>query len=378
MWKLATDVSFTISPNQVNSDTRDNIGEKTLLFGSDDIFMDMTQSHSVHLAIDGEFLPDISVQNNELTSREKTQIFSGDDGSMDMTFSHTSRMANVPEFPTSLESHVENKNASSSVSCLDPDFENFLSSLFKPNGSSANPEDDRATTSAGTFSEDTNTSLLQVKAPRSHVDKENLPPALQKEKSCSASRKRGPSRGPPAGDEPMDMTQSHTVTVSGGLPTSPTHSQIHGKKGHISTQEEKQMEALCMYSLQCTDFSFKPATASVSTTTLPDSCVLGSSSDPARTNTSSVSFLSKRDGQTFHVSSSSGEGVWQEDDVTMDMTEAPTRFITGWKDDQVFLPSQNQKQGNQEISEKASSTADSAGTKPFKIKILILFVNDEH
>lgn len=361
-------VSFLISPDQVNLDTRDYIGDKTVVFGSDDAFMDMTQSHSVHLAADAELLADISVHSNELASREKTQIFTADDGSMDMTLSHTSRMASVPEFLPRQESRVDNKNTSSSVASLDPDFENFLSSLFKPNSSSANPEDVKATTSAGTSPEETNASLLQIKVPKCHVDKENQPPAHLMDKSLIASRRRGLSPGngtmdvTKAGDELMDMTQSHTVTVSGGSLAPPTNSQMRGKKGRTSSQEEKQKESLCMSSTKCTDFAFKAAAAGVSTATLPDVGLLGSGSDLARMKSSSVSFLSKGDGQTFNAASSPGGGVGGEDNVTMDITEAPTRFISGWNDDEVFLSSQNQKKEEQEIPEKAPSSVSSAGT----------------
>lgn len=336
------------------------------MFGSDDAFMDMTQSHSVHLAADAAFLPDISVHNNELANREKTQIFSADDGLMDMTLNHTSRMVGVPEFPTSLECRMEKKRQSSSVSCLDPDFENFLSTLFKPHGSSANPEDARATT-AGTLSEETNVSLPQIKAAKCDVDKENQPPP----RSFSASRKRDPSSGSGtmdvtrAGDESMDMTQSHTVTVSGGLPVP----SAHGKIGHISTQEGNQMGSLCISSTKCTDFGFKFSAAGVSTTILPDSRLLGSSSDPARTKTSSISFLSRSDGRAFQTSSGSGGGGGPEDDdVAMDMTEVPTRFIRGWNKDKFFPQFQNQKE--QEIPEKVSLTANSAGTNSFQFNFL--------
>lgn len=330
------------SPEQVNLDTRDYIGDKTVVFGSDDAFMDMTQSHSIHLAADAELLA------NKLASRERTQIFTADDGSMDMTLSHTSRMASVPEFPPSLESLVQNKNPSPSVVCLDPDFENFLSSLFKPSGSGANPEDARATTP-----EEKNAPLLQIRATKCHVDKENQPPANLMEKSLTESRRRGPSTGKgimdvtKAGEEFMDMTQSHTVTVSGGPPAPPTGIPTRGKEGLISTEEEKQKENV---------FGFKAAVAGASTAALPDCGLLGHSSDSARKKSSS--------GQTFNVASSSAGGVFgREDEVTMDMTEAPTRFITGWNDDQVFLPSENQKKEEKEIHEKAASSSfNSAGT----------------
>lgn len=317
------------------------------MFGTDDAFMDMTQSHSVHLAAGAELFSDISPHNNETGSREKTQVFAADDGSMDMTLSHTSKMATVPGFLPSLESSVENKSTSSSVACLDADFEDFLASLFKPSSSSANPEDTRAATSAGTSSEEANSPLLQTKGPKCHVDKENQPPAHLMEKSLKASRKRGLSSGSwamdatKAGDEFMDMTQSHTVTVTGGPLAPPTHSQERGAMRRISTQEEKQKETRPTSSTECPDFGFKAAVAGIYATSVPG----GGPDPPARMKTSSVSFLSKGG----------------EDDVTMDMTEAQTRFITGWNDDKVFLPSQSQQKDDREIPEKPSSS-NSAGT----------------
>lgn len=330
------------------------------MFGTDDAFMDMTQSHSVHLATGADLFSDMSLHNNQTTSREKTQIFAADDGSMDMTLSHTSKMATVPGFLPSLESNVENKSKSSSVACLDADFEDFLASLFKQSSSSANPEDTRAATSSGTSSEEANSSLLQIKAPKSHVDKENQPPAPLMERSLKAIRKRGPSSGSGAmdvtraGDEFMDMTRSHTVTVTSEPLASPTRSQMRGKMRHVSTQEEKQKETYPMSSNKCADFGFK---AAVFTTSVPGS----GSETPARMKTSSVSFLSKGDGQTFDAATSTGGGVAREDDVTMDMTEAKTQFITGWNDDQVFLPSQSQQKDHHEILDKPSSS-NSAGT----------------
>lgn len=329
------------------------------MFGTDDAFMDMTQSHSVHLAAGAELFSDIPPHNNETAGREKTQVFAADDGSMDMTLSHTSKMATVPGFLPSLESSVENKSTSSSVACLDADFEDFLASLFKPSSSSANPEGTRAATSAATSSEEANSPLLQTKAPNCHVDKENQPPAHLMEKYLKASRKRGPSSGSgamdatKAGDEFMDMTQSHTVTVTGGPLAPPTHSQVRGAMRRISTQEEKQKETRPTSATECPAFGFKAAVAGVSTTSGPG----GGPDPPTRMKTSSVRFLSKGDGQTLNAAASAGGG----DDVTMDMTEAQTRFITGWNDDKVFLPSQSQQKDDRETPEKPSSS-NSAGT----------------
>lgn len=337
-----------------NCDTRSNIGEKTVLFGADDAIMDMTQSHSVHLATDAEFFTDISV-HNETSSKEKTQIFAADDGSVDLTFSHTSKMAIVPGFQASLEANLENKKTPSSLACLDTDFENFLASLFKSSSSSSNPEEIRATNSAKSSLKETNTSHLLSKIPKSHVDKENQPPAHLIEKSFNASRERGPSPGngtmdlTKAGYELMDITQSDTVSVTSESLVSQIHSQICGNVRHISTQGEKQNESYPMPSSKCTDSDFRPTVTGISKANVP-----GSSLDPARMKTSSGSFLSRINGQTFSVASSSSGGVDREDNETMDITKAETRLITGWSEDDVFLPRQNQKKEDRDIHGKPS------------------------
>lgn len=349
------------SSHQENFDSRDNLGEKTVMFGSDDAFMDMTQSHSVHIATDAQLFADISMHNNETTSKEKTRSLAADDGSMDMTLSHTGKMSGVAGFPPDVELIAENKNAPvTSVASLDPDFENFLASLFKPGSSSTNPENKRVTTSAGTSSEDSNTSLLQSRASKCHVDKENQPLAFLMEKSFNAPRKRGLSPGTGAvdvtktGAEFMDMTQSHTVHITGDLPDPQTQSQRNGKIRPNSAQEEKQKEAFPISSTFCSDFNFKHAVTGVSTTS-----VLGSHPDPTTRKTFSANSVNKADGQIFNAALSGGAG--REDDVTMDMTEAQTGFIMGWNDDQVFPLSQNQKKEEHEIAEKRPSSS-SAGT----------------
>lgn len=187
------------------------------MFSTDDAFMDMTQSHTINIANDADILADISLQNFDIlpTSRDKTVMFSADEGSMDMTLSHTMNMTSgLVSLPTSrnMDLSTENRNISSSVPCLDAGFENFLASLFKPNGTSINP--------AGTTTKETNSSLAQIKTQQSDVDKENQAPmsvSAVMEKSLNTSRKIGElSYGSPlCPTDDMDLTEAQTGCIRG-------------------------------------------------------------------------------------------------------------------------------------------------------------------
>lgn len=181
------------------------------MFSPEDASMDMTLSQTINIANDAELLADISLQNNETltTNRERTMIFAADDGSMDMTFSHTGNISSMPGFlPTSLDLNAEKKNMPSSM----PGFENFLASVFKPSGSSSNPENTRVTSPAGASSEQANNPLTQIKTPKSN--KENQSPAFVAavmEKSLNASRKMDQSHGNifwTKNNATMDMTKA--------------------------------------------------------------------------------------------------------------------------------------------------------------------------
>lgn len=185
------------------------------MFSPEDASMDMTLSQTINIANDAELLADISLQNNEIlpTNRERTMIFAADNGSMDMTLSHTSNIFSMPGFlPTSLDLNAEKKNIPSSMPCLDPGFENFLASVFKPSGSSSNPENTRVTSPAGASSEQGNNPLMQINTPKSN--KENQSPAFvaaAMEKSLNASRKMDQSYGNifwTKNNATMDMTKA--------------------------------------------------------------------------------------------------------------------------------------------------------------------------
>ncbi|XP_044025456.1 kinetochore scaffold 1 isoform X2 [Siniperca chuatsi] len=213
--------------DKVNFDTGADFGEKTVMFSTDDAFMDMTHSHTINIAGDADLLADISLQNYNIlpSSGEKTVMFTADDGSMDMTLSHTLNMlSGSTSLPTSrnMDLSVEKGNISSSVPCLDPGFENFLASLSKPGGPSVNPVITRMTPPTGGSSEETNGSLAQIKTQRADVDKENQAPtsvSAVMEKSLNTSRKIGESSYGsalyPEGDLSMGMTEAQTGRIQG-------------------------------------------------------------------------------------------------------------------------------------------------------------------
>ncbi len=169
-----------------------------MMFSTDDAFMDMTHSHTINIANDAELLADISLQNGVLpTSGEKTLMFAADDGSMDMTLSRTLNMTSgSASLPAGRNMDLSVEKISSSVPCLDPEFENFLASLSKPSGPSVNPGTTRVTPPAGRSFEETNASLAQIKTKRADVDKENQAPtsvSAVMEKSLTTCRRIGES-----------------------------------------------------------------------------------------------------------------------------------------------------------------------------------------
>ncbi|XP_035474436.2 uncharacterized protein knl1 isoform X2 [Scophthalmus maximus] len=186
----------------VNFETVEGFGEKTVVFSTDDAFMDMTHSHSINFAT----YADISLHNCDAlpTGREKTVVFAADDASMDLTLNHTINTANK-------DLSVEKRNVSSSVPSVDPGFENFLASLFKPGGP---PSSSTAETSS---------SLAHIKTQKTErVDKENwLPTSVSAamDKSVGEFRKTGQSSHGsalcPEEDVSMNLTEVHTGRILG-------------------------------------------------------------------------------------------------------------------------------------------------------------------
>ncbi|XP_023270916.1 kinetochore scaffold 1 isoform X2 [Seriola lalandi dorsalis] len=188
--------------DKVSFDTEENLVEKTVMFSTDEAFMDMTHSHTINIASDAT-IADISLQNYDAlpTGGEKTVMFTAGDASMDMTLSRTFNMTNVSvSLPTG-----RNMDLSSSVPGLDPGFENFLASLSKP---SATVE--------------TNNSLANIKTQKAVVDKENqVPPSVSamRKKSQNASMRTGESSDGsvlcPEVNVSMDMTEAQTGRILG-------------------------------------------------------------------------------------------------------------------------------------------------------------------
>uniref|UniRef100_A0A8C4GIP2 Knl1 C-terminal RWD domain-containing protein n=1 Tax=Dicentrarchus labrax TaxID=13489 RepID=A0A8C4GIP2_DICLA len=183
--------------DKVNLDTRDDFGERTVMFSTDDAFMDMTHCHTINIGNDADLLADISLQNHDIlpTSREKTVMFTADDGSMDMTLSHTVNMTNMSVLLTTsrnMDLSAEKRNTPS---------------MRLP---------------AGASSEETSGSLAQIKTHMADVDKENQAPtslSAVMAKSLNTSRMIGESSYRsalyPKDDVSMDMTEALTGRIQG-------------------------------------------------------------------------------------------------------------------------------------------------------------------
>lgn len=164
---------------QVNFEAGGDFGEKTLMFSTDDAFMDITHGQTINIANNAELGADISLPNYDGFPA----------GVMDRTLSSR---------PTSLPGP-----------CLDPGFENFLASLFKPSGPSVNPP--------GLFS------VPQIKTQRAGLDKENQAPspgpAARGQSLITLRKTDQPSpRGEtlcPQSDVSMDMTETETGRIQG-------------------------------------------------------------------------------------------------------------------------------------------------------------------
>ncbi|KAG7222700.1 hypothetical protein INR49_026309 [Caranx melampygus] len=123
--------------------------------------------------------------------REKTIMFSVDDDFMDMTQSHTVNIAHGPLAPRQM-----------STDGLDTGFKGFLSSLSKPNGHTV--AETMVPPTAGSFKAAINTNgpLSQLKTPRADDKFDTEDDYREKTVRFSAD------------DACMDVTQSHTVNIA--------------------------------------------------------------------------------------------------------------------------------------------------------------------
>lgn len=221
------------------------------MFSTDDACMDMTHSQTINIASEQEILADISLQSydNLPTSREKTLTFPANDGSVAITQSHTANIASgIVSLPTcrSKDSSSEKTKIQSSAPCLVPNFENFLSNLFKPSGPSINPVTTNVMLPAAASSEETNCSSAPNKTQCADVDKENQAPASLSavmEKSLTTSRRTGGasylSALYPKDDVSMDMTETQTGHIQGFADDSnlfQSHYPAHGAFSHLDNR----------------------------------------------------------------------------------------------------------------------------------------------
>ncbi|XP_035535175.1 kinetochore scaffold 1 [Morone saxatilis] len=233
--------------DKVNFDTRDDFGERTVMFSTDDAFMDMTHCHTININNDADLLADISLQNHDVlpTSREKTVMFTADDGSMDMTLSHTVNMPNMSVLLTTsrnMDLCAEKRNTPS---------------MRLP---------------AGASSEETSGSLAQIKTLRADVDKENQAPtslSAVMAKSLNTSRMIGESSNRsalyPKDDVSMDMTEALTGRIQGFtddddpfqclFPTQEMYSHLDNKVSQTAEKTKRQQSSKMLASFNPKDMT---------------------------------------------------------------------------------------------------------------------------
>lgn len=242
------------------------------MFSADDVFLDLTHSHTINIATDAELLADIPHQNDDVlpTDGEKL-MFTADNRSMDVTRSHTVNMTSGSVLlPTGrkMDISVEKKNVSSLLPCLDPEFANFIASLSKPCDPSINLMVTKVTPAC---SEETNSSLAPVKTKRPDVDKENQVPTFIMRKSLNRSRKTGDSSYGSAlcSDDGVskDVTEAQTGHILGStddddyddddpfqclFPTQEMYSQ-YGKRVSQTAEMLKAKQQQCSKTLVSSD-----------------------------------------------------------------------------------------------------------------------------
>ncbi|XP_034383038.1 kinetochore scaffold 1 isoform X3 [Cyclopterus lumpus] len=250
-----------------NFDTGHDLGEKTVMFSTDDAFMEMTHSHTINIADDA----DVSLQSFDslTTSVEKRVKLTANDGTMDISLSHNGSVS-VP-ISRNMDLRVEKSNVSSSALTLDPGFENFLASLSNPSDPSVNPVITTMASAAST--ERTNCSVAQVKTQRADVGKENQAPtsvSAVMEKSLGTSRKIGElsyrNALCPEVDLSMDMTEAQTGRILGFsddddpfqclFPTQEMYSRLDSRVSQTKEKTKQQQISKPQASLTPIDMTF--------------------------------------------------------------------------------------------------------------------------
>lgn len=232
-----------------------------MMFSTDDAFMDMTNCHTINIANESVLPADICLQNYDVlpSSREIIVMSTADSRSMDNTQSRTVSMTSESESLPSginMDMSIEKKTLSSSLPCLDPEFENFLESLSKSSFPLANPVTTKMTP-AGTSSEVKNCSLAQIKPQMNDVDKENQVPASASfalDKSSISSKICEPSYRSalcPEDDMSMDITEAQTGCIQGSdddffqclFPTQEMYSQSDKRVSQTSEVKSKEQQS---------------------------------------------------------------------------------------------------------------------------------------
>ncbi|KAM6906808.1 uncharacterized protein PEZ65_017961 [Lycodopsis pacificus] len=309
--------------DKTDVDTGQDFGEKTVMFSTDDAFMNMTHSHTINIA---GLVADISLQNyDSLPVRGENRVkITASDGAMDMSLSHNLSTGSV-SVPTSrnMDLRVDKRNKLSPAPTLDAGFENFLASLSKPSDSGVNPV--ITTLAPAASSERANCSTAQIQTQRADVDKENQAPtsvSAVMEKSLSSSRKVAEfSFGRslcPEEDLSMDRTEAPTGRILG----------LTDDDGPFQWRFPIQE----MYSHHDSRVSQTKEKTKKEQISKPQAPV--NPQDMTSLKNPSQHDFNQRHEQSLNTSRASGESfdggtVCPEEDVSMDMTEAQTGRIRG-------------------------------------------------
>lgn len=176
-----------------------------------------------------------------------------------------------------------------------------------------------------------------------------------------------------AGDEFMDMTQSHTVNIASGSLAPSIHNRTCGKTDSTSSLAERQSETreLPGSSAKGLDSGFKnflsslsksaPVGNSGSALTVPPTTALSKEA----VDTNSCLSQPKTDAckQSLNTTRSFGgllNGGAPENDVSMDMTEAQTGHIIGWDEGDMYPHCEGLKRAEKTSEQKITGAPGSS------------------
>lgn len=197
-----------------------------------------------------------------------------------------------------------------------------------------------------------------------------------------------------AGDEFMDMTQSHTVNITSGALAPPIQNRTHGKIDNASSLQERR-RATCglpRSSANGLDLGFKDFLTNLSKSAPGGNPEIArvvppttASSKEAVDTNGCLSLLKTdvhKEKQSLNTTTSIGDSLnggalSPENDVSMDMTEAQTGYIVGWDDDDMYPHCESLKMAEKMSGQKnseAPGSSNSAGIESTNFLIFFFYI----